>query len=169
MKAIVVVDETWGIGRDNQLLFSIPEDMAFFRRETAGKTVVMGRRTLESLPGGRPLKNRVNIVLTQNPDFACEGTVICHSGTELAAALQDTPPAEIYLIGGALVYRRFLPCCTEALVTKVLADGHAGCDFPNLDADDRWALAEQSELRTHEGLSYRFCRYVNQSPAPFPA
>ena len=78
MKMIVCVAENYGIGKNGDLLFSIPEDMKLFRSETSGKIVVMGRATLESFPGGKPLKNRVNIVLTTDKDYSCEGTVIVH-------------------------------------------------------------------------------------------
>lgn len=167
MKIIVAVDENWGIGRNNDLLFSIPEDMAFFRRTTQGATVVMGRSTLESLPGGRPLKNRQNIVLTRNTALQLEGARVCHTLEELGRVLATQNPP-VYVIGGAQMYALLLDYCEEALVTKVFADGKPETFFPNLDRAEHWELAEQGEQKSHEGLHFRFCVYRNSKPLPLP-
>lgn len=82
MNLIVAVDENWAIGYNNELLVSIPDDMKFFRETTTGKVVIMGRKTLESFPGGRPLKNRVNIVITKKEDYEVDGAVVVHSVEE---------------------------------------------------------------------------------------
>ena len=79
MKMIVAVSNEWGIGFKNKLLFSIPADMKFFRETTKDSVVIMGRKTLESFPGKKPLKNRVNIVLTNHSDYEAEDALICHS------------------------------------------------------------------------------------------
>ena len=89
MNMIVAVDNNWAIGNHNELLVSIPADMKFFRQETDGKVVVMGRKTLESFPNGRPLVNRVNIVLTENPDYQVKGAKIVHSLAELQEELKQ--------------------------------------------------------------------------------
>ena len=88
MNLIAAADQNWAIGKNNSLLISIPQDMRFFRETTSGKVVVMGRKTLESFPGGKPLKNRVNIVLTSNPDYSKEGVIVIHSPKELPEILQ---------------------------------------------------------------------------------
>ena len=108
MKLIVNVDRQWNIGCDNGLLFSIPEDMKFFRQTTTGKVVVMGRKTLDSFPGGRPLKNRVNIVLTRDSSFEREGTLVCHSVQEVFDAVKDYNTDDVFVIGGESVYKMFL-------------------------------------------------------------
>ena len=82
MRAIVAADEHWGIGKDNRLLVSIPQDMKFFRNETTGNVVIMGRKTLESFPGGRPLPNRKNIVLTRDPSYTVKDATVVHSVEE---------------------------------------------------------------------------------------
>ncbi len=79
MNLIVAVDKNWAIGKDNRMMWSIPADMKFFRETTKGNVVIMGRKTLESFPQGQPLKNRVNIVITKNPDYKVKGAVIVHS------------------------------------------------------------------------------------------
>ena len=79
MNLIVAVDKNWAIGMNNKLLVSIPQDMKFFRETTKGKVVAMGRKTLESFPGGQPLKNRVNVVLTSDKNYQVKGTVVVHT------------------------------------------------------------------------------------------
>ena len=88
MKIIVAADKNWGIGKDNKLLVSIPADMKMFRQETTGKVCVMGRKTLESFPGGLPLKNRTNIVLTRNENYKVKDAIIVHSIEELMEELK---------------------------------------------------------------------------------
>lgn len=159
MKMIVAADKNWGIGKDNSLLVSIPADMKMFRQETSGKVVVMGRKTLESFPGGLPLKNRTNIVLTQNPDYHVKGAVIVHSVEELLEELKKYPEEQVYCIGGDSVYRLLLPYCTTAFVTKVDFAYEADRFFPNLDEREDWELAYEGEEQTYFDLEYRFTRY----------
>ena len=109
MKAIVAADRNWGIGYQNRLLVSIPSDMKFFRQTTTGHVVVMGRQTLGSFPNGLPLKNRTNIVLTANKDYAVKDAIIVHSEKELLEELKKYDTDEIYVIGGESVYRMMLP------------------------------------------------------------
>ena len=92
MNAIVVVDQNWAIGRDNDLLFSLPTDMKRFRSLTLGGTVILGRRTLDSFPGGRPLPKRRNIVITHCPDFSREGAETVSSLAAMREATAGTPP-----------------------------------------------------------------------------
>ncbi len=166
MKLIVAVDENWGIGKDNSLLFSIPEDMAFFRTATKGKIVVMGRLTLQSLPGCAPLKNRENIVLTQNATFACDGAQICTTVQQLCDILSRYNSDDIFIIGGDSIYNQFFDCCEEAYITKVFADGSADKFFPNLDNLPNWQQIEQSDTKSIENLEYCFCTYKNSAVKP---
>ena len=100
MNLIVNADRNWGIGYKNKLLVRIPADMKFFRSETMGKVLVMGRKTLESFPQGKPLEGRVNIVLTRNPDYQVKGAVVVHNLEELWKVLADYPDRNVYVIGG---------------------------------------------------------------------
>lgn len=159
MNAIVAVSEEWGIGKDNDLLFSIPDDMKFFRTTTSGKTIIMGRKTLESLPGGKPLKNRRNIVITTHKDLNTEGIEIVSSPLEAAELVKNELPENVFVIGGGEVYRAMLPFCTKAYITKVRAKPQADKYFPDVDTLLDWRLTEQSEERLYEGLSYTFCVY----------
>ena len=103
MNLIVAVDENWAIGRNGDLLAHMKEDMKFFRATTNGRVVLMGRKTLDSFPGGKPLKNRTNIVLTANPEFEREGVIVVHSIEELLAEAKKYPAEELFVIGGGLV------------------------------------------------------------------
>ena len=162
MELIVAVSKNWGIGKNGDLLFSIPEDMKFFRTSTQGKTVVMGRKTLASLPGGRPLKNRRNIVLTRDADLQVEGALVCHTPDEVRAAVADVPGDQVMVMGGAQIYRLLLDDCDKAYLTRGDAEAEADSFFPDLDRREDWVLDSQSEEKEHEGLRYRFCTYVRK-------
>ncbi len=160
MKLIVAVDANWGIGCKNELLVRIPSDQRMFREKTTGNVVVMGRKTLESFPGGRPLKDRVNIVLTKEDRESIDGEVIVHSMEEAMEEIKKYPEESIYIIGGETIYRQFLPYCDEAYVTKIEHKYEADAHFPNLDADAEWKLAEESEEQTYFDIAYTFSKYV---------
>lgn len=164
MRAIFCADEKWGIGKGNGLLFSLPKDMKFFRETTKGKVVVMGRKTLESFPGGQPLKGRVNIVLSSHEPK--EGTVGAKSLGELLPLLKKYPGDEVFVIGGESVYRALLPYCSEVYVTKVAADGKADTFVPNLDEEEAFLLAAEGEPVEDNGYTLRFCTYKNNAPKP---
>ena len=114
MNIIVAADKNWGIGKDNKLLVSIPADMKFFRETTTGNVVVMGRKTLESFPGGLPLKRRTNIVLTKDVNYQVKDAVLVHSVEELLEELKKYDSENVYVIGGDSVYRQLLPYCDIA-------------------------------------------------------
>ena len=159
MNLIVNVDKNWAIGYGGKLLVSIPEDMKFFRSETTGKVVVLGRKTLATFPGGQPLKNRTNIILTRNPEFTAKGAVVCHSVEETLEELKKYPSEDVHIIGGDTIYRQFLPYCDTAHVTRMEHAYDADAWFPNLDEDPEWELTGQSEEKTYFDLEFTFCRY----------
>ena len=159
MNIIVAADKNWGIGRNMELLVRFSEDRKNFRRMTEGNVVVGGRKTLESFPGGQPLKDRVNIVLSSRPDYQVKGAVVVHSQEELMEELGRYPDKEIYVIGGEGVYRSLLPLCTVAHVTKVDHAYEADTFFPNLDELPDWELTGESDEQTYFDLEYRFLRY----------
>lgn len=162
MNMIVAVDSNWAIGHKGKLLVSIPEDMQFFRRETTGKVVVMGRKTLESFPNGLPLKNRVNVVITKDKEYNIKDAIICHSIEEALEVLKQYNDEDIYVIGGEPVYRQFLPYCSVAHVTKINYSYDADTYFPNLDEMDEWTIEESSDERTYFDLEYEFVKYVKK-------
>lgn len=159
MNLIVAVDKNWGIGKNNKLLTSIPADMKFFVSKTTGNVVVMGRKTLESFPNKKPLKNRVNIVLTRNPDYKVEGAIVVRSDEELQAELAKYDSEKIFVIGGESIYKKMLNMCDVAYVTKMDYAYDADAHFPNLDEIDNWELAEAGEEETYFDLEYAFCTY----------
>jgi len=166
MKGIVAVDKNWGIGKQNDLLFSIPEDMAFFRKTTLNKVVVMGSRTLKSFPNAKPLKNRTNVVLSKTIESA-DGFILARNEAELREQLKSFADQDIFVIGGASVYKQMLPYCTEMLVTKVDADGLADTFIPNLDKERLWKQTDCSEEIQSNGYKIRFCTYKNTKPLDF--
>lgn len=159
MNLIVAVDKNWGIGKDNKLLVSIPSDMKFFRQETTGKVVVMGRKTLESFPNGLPLKNRTNVVLTSDKNYQAKDAVIVHDMEELLEALKEYEQEDIYVIGGGSVYKQMFEYCDVAHVTKIDFGFEADTYFPNLDEDDAWEVTATSEEQTYFDLEYAFVKY----------
>ena len=162
MNMIVAVDSNRAIGHKGKLLVSIPEDMQFFRRETTGKVVVMGRKTLESFPNGLPLKNRVNVVITKDKEYNVKDAIICHSIEEALEVLKQYNDEDIYVIGGESVYRQFLPYCSVAHVTKINYSYDADTYFPNLDEMDEWTIEEISVDRSYFDLEYEFVKYVKK-------
>lgn len=155
MQLIVAVDQNWAIGHQGDQLFYIPADLKRFKELTTGHPVILGRKTLATFPGGRPLKGRVNLILSRNPDFAPEGATVCPDlDTLLAAAPEDS-----FVIGGESVYRALLPHCSVAHVTKVDASFEADTWFPNLDKDPHWHITDISQDMEHEGLVFRYVTY----------
>lgn len=159
MNLIVNVDSNWAIGYRGKLLVSIPEDMKFFRSETTGKVVVLGRKTLDTFPGRQPLKNRTNIILTRNPNYQVKGAIICHSVEEVLEELKKYNSEDVYIIGGDSIYKEFLPYCDVAHVTRTDHVYDADAWFPNLEEDPAWVVTGESEEKTYFDLEFRFCRY----------
>ena len=159
MKLIAAVDSNWAIGNKGQQLVNIPQDQKMFRDRTLGKVIVMGRKTLESLPGGQPLYGRTNVVLTRDLQFQAKGTKICHSVEEVLELLKDIPQDDIYIIGGQTIYEQFLPYCEEALVTWIDYEYAADTYFPNLDKSADWKMTEESDEQTYFNLCYTYRTY----------
>jgi len=161
MNIIVAVDKNWAIGKENKLLVSIPADMKFFRSTTTGKVVVMGRKTLESFPNGLPLKNRTNIVLTKDKNYKVKDAIIVHSIEEALEELKKYASEDVYVIGDS-IYAQMLPYCDTAHVTKIDFGYEADAWFPNLDENEEWKIAEESEEQTYFNLEYSFVKYVRK-------
>ena len=159
MNLIVAVDKNWAIGCNNQLLVSIPSDMKFFRETTTGKVVVMGRKTLESFPGGQPLKKRTNIVITSDPTYKVKDAVVVSGIEEAVEELKKYKEDDIYVIGGESIYRQMLPYCKTAYVTKIDHAYAADTFFPNLDEMEDWKLTGISDEQAYFDLEYVFARY----------
>ena len=163
MKLIVAVDEKWGIGKDGDLLLSIPEDMKFFREKTRGKVLVMGYNTLISFPGSKPLPGRLNIVLNNEPGCRVGGAVVCGSIEQLYRLFLCFDGDDVFVIGGGSIYRQLLPACDAAYITKMRFIGGADTFIPNLDELPEWSVADESELFDHDGIAYSFVGYRNSA------
>ena len=163
MYLIAAADRNWAIGNGGKLLYSLPRDMKFFRETTQNSVVVMGRKTLESFPGGNPLKNRVNIVLTRNSNYQKDGVITCQDADKLEEILKDYNDKNIFVIGGEEIYRLLLPQCTKAYITRVDAEAEADAFFPNLDEDAEWKITETSETLNDNGIDFKFVTYERKA------
>ena len=158
MNLIACVDSNWAIGKDNKLLIKIPADMKHFKSKTINKVVIMGRKTLQSFPNG-PLKDRVNIVLSANKTDFMLNEVYVSSIDECLELIKHYDTNDIFIIGGASIYKQFEPYCDTAYITKVDKEFEADTYFPNLDEISGWKVQESSEEFDFEGIKYRFITY----------
>ena len=155
MKAIVAVDTSWGIGREGELLYHISADLKRFKALTLGHPVILGRKTLSTFPGGKPLPGRPNLVLSRDQDFHPEGVEVFRD----LPSLLEAAPQDSFVIGGESVYRQFLPYCKEVYVTHIRKTGGADAFFPDLTADPAWVPVEVGEDQEEKGISFRFVTY----------
>lgn len=163
MNAIVVVDQKWGIGKNNNLLFRLPLDLSVnFKGKTQGKVVVMGANTYYSLPdNNKPLANRTNIVLDSS-GTQHSGTITVASLPQLLELLKQYDDDEIFVIGGAMVYSLMLPYCHRVYVTKVDSDGGATVFFENLDNNKDWQIEEKSDIIVDNNYHTTYNTYVRK-------
>ncbi len=163
MKCIAAVDKNWAIGFKGGLLVSIPNDQKMFRNETAGKVVVLGRKTLETFPNKLPLKNRTNVILTHDRDYKAGDAIIVHSDEELFELLKTYDSDDIYIIGGDSVYKRYYKYCDTAIITRIDQVYESDAFFPNLDEDKDWTMVAESEEMTYFSVEYTFREYRNSN------
>ncbi|MBP6978955.1 MAG: dihydrofolate reductase [Bacteroidales bacterium] len=149
---IVVIAEHNAIGKENRLLCHLPADLKHFKRLTSGHTVVMGKRTYESLPF-RPLKNRRNIVISDNPNEQIPGCEMAYSIPEAIEKMDDDK--ENFIIGGGSVYRQFLPLATKLYITRIKYTFDADTFFPEIDFDE-WHLVDKQENEPDENNPYAY-------------
>lgn len=156
MEAIVAVYADWGIGGEGTQPIVIPEDRKRFKELTEGAAIVVGRKTLEDFPGGKPLSNRTNIVLTRQ-DIEIDGAIVVHNIEELFETVKDMP--KVFVVGGASVYKELLKHCDRIYITRIYARPKSDTFFPNLDEDFNWICEDFGEPKYHEGIKYCFCQY----------
>ncbi len=163
MNLIVAVDKNWGIGKNNNLLDHIPEDMKFFRETTKGKAVIMGKNTFLSFPNQKPLPNRLNIVLTHDKSFAPDGVVVCDDLEKaVKIAKESYADEDIFIIGGDSVYRQGEPLCKIAYITKIEKAYDADRFMVKLDQIPDWQIEDEKNIRTEKGLALTFVKYVRK-------
>lgn len=162
--SILNCDINFGIGKKNGLLFNLPLDMKFFRETTKGHVVCMGSNTLISFPGSKPLKNRTNIVLSQDVNMNFEGVINVHTFEEFLNKIKEYSQNEdVYIIGGASIYRQTLPYVDKVLLTKVNADGGAEVFFENLDKHPDFECVDEGEPIMDGDIEIRFTTYLNKN------
>lgn len=159
MNLIVAVDKNWAIGKDGGLLAHLPKDLAYFKEKTLGKVVVMGRSTLESLPGGRALPNRTNIVLTHRLDFEREGCTVVHSMEELLEECNKYPSEDIMIMGGASVYNELMEVCDSLFITKIYHEFEADTYLKNADQLPQFKVIWSGDIIEENGIQYQWFEY----------
>ena len=161
MDLILAADEKWAIGNNGQLLCHLPSDLKYFKEKTLNSMVLMGRKTFESLPGGKGLPNRVNVVLTSDQNFKGEDAIVVHSVEEMLE-LAKTSTIPVFLIGGGMLYRKLYQSCELCYITKLRGDFEADTFFVNLDEDENFQLIEEGPLMEENHVKFNFCVYENK-------
>lgn len=165
MNCITAVDSRWTIGKDNNLLFHIPKDLQFFKEKTLGKTVIMGKNTLLSLPNQKPLAGRTNIVLSTS--LSRNDCIVCGNLKSLFEKIKYCGGSDLFVIGGEQIYKLLLPYCSTAYITKVNTERTGNKFFPNLDTSDNWNPVCTSDRHKYNDIEFYFCRYENNSVKNF--
>lgn len=166
MNLIVVVSKNFGIGKNNDLLFDLPTDLKYFKNKTLNKVVVMGDKTYYSLPF-RPLKNRINIVLSKNEEILDQGVITVHSFIELFEKLKQYNTNDVFICGGASVYNALMDYCTYAYITKVDKEVNADVYLNDIDQLKNWEVVDSSQTFEENGLQFKFVTYKNNNVLKF--
>lgn len=163
MNFIVVVDKSYGIGYKDKLLTHIPEDLKYFKKMTIGKVIIMGRTTLEALPGGKPLPGRTTIVLSSNPSYNVDGVQVAHGIEELFEILSTYNDEDIFVAGGETTYKQLLPYCEYGYITHLNSEFEADRYFAFIDQMPEWKKIWESEESSHNGIFFSFNKYSNNN------
>ena len=157
LSLIAAIGKNNELGINNNLIWHLPSDLKYFRKVTLGKTIIMGRKCFESLPGLLP--NRKHIILTNNNDYTVEGAIIFHNVEDILEYLKNESE-ECFVIGGALIYELFLPYVKKLYLTEINAESNADVYFPNFNKD----LYEREELeeKTENNINYKFVIYTRR-------
>lgn len=171
MNAIAAINKKRTLGKNGALMYNIREDMRYFASVTAGKTVIMGKKTLDGFPGGKALKNRNNILLSRSiseSEAESRGVTVVRSLNELLATLikQQINEDDIFVIGGGEVYKMLLPYCHKLYLTEIDDDAVGDAFFPEFDRKN-YILTEGELHTTENGLNYRFNVYESNSVSAF--
>ena len=166
MNFIVAVDRNYAIGKDNDLLYSLKQDMKYFRETTLNKVVVMGDKTLMSFPNSAPLKNRTNIVVSIDPNFSVEGAIVVHSFKELFEELKKYNTDDVFVIGGASIYNQLMDYCEYGYITKIDAEKPYDKAINNVEKMG-WTLEKRGETLTENDINFAFCIFKNPNVKTF--
>ena len=163
MNLIAAVDRNWALGFQNQLLVRIPADLKRFKALTTGHPVILGRKTLETFPGGRPLPGRRNLILSATPGYRVEGAEVFSS----LEALLEQAPQDAFVIGGGSVYRALLARCQRAYITRIDESFPADCWLPDLDRDPEWEVEEQEPPCSYGDIVFQYITYRRRKKVCF--
>lgn len=165
MNIILAADRNWAIGKDNDLLIHLPGELKYFKNMTTGKTVIMGRKTLESLPGGKPLPNRRNIILTRSADFKVSGAEVLNSIEDVLHLIKsgNLESDEVFIIGGADIYKQMMPYCDKFYITKIEAELPADRYFVDLDEVDDLKITWTGPIEEYKGTKYQYVLYERRT------
>lgn len=154
VSAIVAAGQAWGIGKDNAMLWHLPDDFRYFKQTTSGHPVIMGRKTLQSL--GKPLKNRTNIVVTRQQGFTAEGVEVFHDLASAIQRAQAVDSEEVFVIGGGEIYRQALPLIDRLYLTQVHHTfPEATAHFPAIDFE-KWKVVSRKTHPADDRHDYAF-------------
>lgn len=159
MNLIVAADEEFAIGKNGTMPWHISEDLKYFKKMTSGKSVIMGRKTLESFPGGKPLANRKNVVLSRKKDLKIDGAIIVNTIKDAVLQAGD----DCFVIGGGEIYKMFLPYVKYAYVTKIYKSFDADTYMVNLDRTSGWECIKKGNVLTENGVDFSFDVYENKN------
>lgn len=165
MNFIVAVTNDYAIGKDNNLLFHLPTDLKYFKQTTLNKVVVMGERTYRSLPK-RPLPNRINIVLSDNPNFYDDNIIIVNTVDKLFEEIKKYNPDDVFVTGGASVYNLLMNYCKKAYITKIDKVVPADTYINNIEKMPNWKLVSKSEKYNENQLCFEFLIFENTRVCP---
>lgn len=160
MNAIVAVDENWNIGKDNDLLVRIPEDLKRFKEMTSCRMIIMGRKTAESLPNGEPLKGRMNTLLTRNTSYKRYGFSVYNDITDLLMDIVPSRIEDVFIIGGSEIYNLLMPLIDTFYVTKIHKTfPEANKSIYNLDQFKGIEKVDESEVKYYNDIAYQYLTY----------
>ena len=161
MNFIVAADLDYGIAKNGDLLARLPKDLQFFKEKTLGNVVIMGRKTLESLPGKKPLPGRTTLILSRSPEYTCEQTTVLHSAQEVLTWLKERqiPEEQVFVSGGAEIYRLFMPYCQAGYLTKIYHHFDADRRIENIEQKPDWQEIERSPQQQENGYVYEWITY----------
>lgn len=164
MILMFAVDKNWGIGVSGHMLTNIKGDLKRFKRITDGNIVIMGRKTLEAIPGQKPLSGRTNIIVTRQKDFKNEGFYVLNDLKNIHKLLKELNPKnekKVFVTGGGSIATQLLPLCNKAYITKILKDfDDIDTYVPNLDVLPNWYKVKESQTHEEDGMRYRYVDYV---------
>lgn len=167
MILIFAVDKSWAIGFDGKMLVEIREDLKRFRKLTEGNIVIMGRRTLEAIPGRNPLPNRINILVTRSDKYNNKGFYIIDDLKKSKPLLKELNPEgdkKVFVTGGESIVKQLLPYCNRAYITKILKDfPKTDTNIPNLDLDNSWIIVDESPIYYQDDLGYKYVEYKRKN------